>query len=53
MNDRLTLEKELKCAKDPIFLTTNNKQTAETKRQQGLSPKQNIEKILQMELNSR
>ncbi len=25
INDRLTLEKELKCAKNPIFLMTNNK----------------------------
>ncbi len=37
----LTLEKELKCAEDPIFLTTNNTKTDETKHQQEHSQKKN------------
>jgi hypothetical protein len=40
--------------KDPIFLTTKNKQPDETKHQQEQSPKQNIEtNILQIGLDSR
>ncbi len=49
----MTLEKELKRAKDPIFLTTKNKKP-ETKSQQEKWQKENKETdILQMGLHSR
>ncbi len=49
----MTVEKELKRAKDPIFLTTKNEKP-DAKYQQGKLQKENIKgDILQMGLHSR
>jgi hypothetical protein len=54
INDRMTLEKELKQAKDPIFLTTTNKKPNDTRSEQEKFQKDNKERdILQLCLNSR
>jgi hypothetical protein len=53
INDRMTLEKELKQAKDPILFTTKNKKP-DTKSEQEKLKKENKERdILQLGLKSR
>ena len=53
LNDRMTLEKELKRAKDPIFLTTKNKKPDAKYQQEKLQKENNKRDILQMGLHSR
>ncbi len=54
INDRMTLEKELKRAKDPIFLMTKSKKPDDSNYEQDKLPTKNKEKgILQLGLKSR
>jgi hypothetical protein len=53
INDRMTLEKELKRAKDPIILTTKNKKPDAKYQQEKLQRENNERDILQMGLHSR
>jgi hypothetical protein len=54
INDRMTLEKELKQAKNPIFLITKSKKPDDTNYEQEKLPTKNKEKdILQLGLKSR
>jgi hypothetical protein len=53
INDRKTLEKELKRAKDPIFLTTKNEKPDTKSQQEKWQTENNKTDILQMGLHSR
>jgi hypothetical protein len=53
INDRMTLEKELKWTKDPIFLTTKNKKPDTKSQQEKWQKENNKTDILQMGLHSR
>jgi hypothetical protein len=53
INDKMTLEKELKRAKDPILLTTKNEKPDTKSQQQKWQKENNKTDILQMGLHSR